>query len=214
MNPASGVVRRWVAMYTHGLATELRDQRRAEIESDLWSQAQEAEQLGRTSASVGTEMLVRLVLGIPADIGWRQSHRRGNAVSSRKEIAMREPRSQQVWTYIGAVWAALGLAFAVALLVDIQGHHSDRPGDVLIASVAAVIIMAGTGLALFGLLRIGRDPATGRQMALIGALLAGGTAMFLMSWMWVIGIILALPLVVVALVRARQVTEAGRRQSA
>jgi hypothetical protein len=127
---------------------------------------------------------------------------------------MREPRSRQAWTFIGAVWAALGFAFAVLLLVDIQSHNGDRPGDVIVASAAAVVIMLGAGLALVGLLRIARDPATGRQLALVGAVVAGGTAMLLMSWMWVVGIVLALPLAIIAIVRARQVTADGRRQAA
>lgn len=125
---------------------------------------------------------------------------------------MQASRFRQALTYIGAAWAVLGLAFAVILLVDIQSRHEDRPGDVFVASAAAVAIMLGTGLALVGLLRIGQDPATGRQMTLIGAVVAGGTAMFLMSWMWFVGIVLALPLVIIAIVRARQVTQAGPRQ--
>jgi hypothetical protein len=211
---AATLVRRWVGLYTRGLPAEVRDARRAEIESDLWSQSEEAALLGRAQRSVGTEMLARLVLGIPADIGWRQTHRRGNAPSNRKEIAMREPRSRQIWTFIGAVWAALGLVFAVVLLIDIQSHHADRPGDVIVASAAAVAIMLGTGLALVGLLRIDQNPATGRQMALVGAVVAGGTATLLLSWIWVIGIILAVPLVIIAIVRARQVTSSGPQQPA
>jgi hypothetical protein len=204
------VVRGWVDLYTRGLATELRAARRAEIESDLWAQSEEADQVGRAPLTVEVEMLTRLVLGIPADIGWRHAHRRGNAPSPRKEIVMREPRSRQIWTAIGVVWAALGLAFAVVLLIDIQSRHADGPGDVSTASVAACVIMVGSTLALLGLLRIGRNPDAGRQVALVGALIAGGTAMLLLSWMWVVGFVLAAPLVVIAIVRARQVTEARR----
>lgn len=214
MNAASSLVRRWVDLYTRGLATELRTARRAEIESDLWAQSEEADEIGRPPLSVDAEMLTRLVLGIPADIGWRLAHRLGNAPSPRKEIVMREPRSRQVWTAIGVIWAALGLVFAVVLLVDIQGHHADRPGDLWTASVAACVIIAGSALALVGLLRIGQNPTAGRQIALVGAVIAGGTAMLLLSWMWVIGFVLAAPLVVIAIVRAHQVTQAGRSPSA
>ena len=213
MNPASRVVRRWVALYTHGLATELRDQRRAEIESDLWAEWDEADMLGPAPLPVAVEILARLVLGIPADIGWRYSHLEDNS-SSQKEIVVRESRSQQAWTVAGALWAGLGIVFAVVLLLDIQSRREDLAADVWAASALAVVIIVATGAALIGLLRIGRDPATGRQVAIAGALVAGATAMFLLSWMWVIGIVLAVPLVVVAIVRARQVLESGRRQSA
>jgi hypothetical protein len=214
VNTARSLVRGWVGLYTRGLPTDLRGARRAEIESDLWAHSEEANELGRPPLSVGIEMLTRLALGIHADILWRQSHRREDDASSRKEITMREPRSRQVWTVIGAVWASLGLAFAVAGLIDIQSHPGDRPADVWIASVAAIAIMAGLALALIGLLRIGRSPTTGRQMAILGAVVAGGTAMLLLSWMWVVGIVLALPLVVIAVVSARQVMEAGPQQPA
>jgi hypothetical protein len=127
---------------------------------------------------------------------------------------MPEPRSRQVWTVIGAAWASLGLAFAVVLLIDIQSHPADRPGDVWVASAAAVTIMVGLALTLAGFVRIGRNPTTGRLMSLLGAATAGATAALLLSWMWVVGIVLALPLAVIAVVRARQVTEAGPRQPA
>jgi hypothetical protein len=211
---AAALVRGWVGLYTRGLPAEVRDARRAEIESDLWSQAEEAEYLGQTASSVEIEMFARLVLGIPADIGWRQSQRRGNTPSSRKEIAMREPRSRQIWAYVGAVWAALGIAFAVVGFIDIRSRPADRPEDVAAASAAAGVIVVGCALALLGLLRIGRDPNGGRQLALVGAVVAGGTTMFLLSWMWVVGIVLALPLVVIAVVSGRQVTEPGPRQPA
>lgn len=214
MSAASSLVRRWVDLYTRGLATELRDARRAEIESDLWAQSEEAAEVGRTPSSVGMEMLVRLVLGVPADIGWREAHRRDSATSPRKEIVMHEPRSRRVWTVLGAVWASIGIAFAIVLLIDIRSRLGDRPEDVTSASLAAGVIVVGSALALVGLLRIGRDPNGGRQLALVGAVVAGGTAMMLMSWVWVIGIVLAAPLVVIAIVRARQVTAAGRSPSA
>jgi hypothetical protein len=206
---AAALVRGWVGLYTRGLPAEVRDARRAEIESDLWSQTEEAEYLGQGASSVEIEMLARLVLGIPADIGWRQAHRRGNAATPRKEIGMHEPRSRRLWTAVGAVWASLGIAFGVGGFIDIRSHVADRPEDVAAASAAAGVIVVGCALALLGLLRIGRDPNGGRQLALGGAVVAGGTTMFLLSWMWVVGIVLALPLVVVAVVSAHQVTEPG-----
>jgi len=68
---SAGLVRRWVALYTRGLAHRVRDARRDEIESDIWSQREEAREIGRSDGSVAGEMLTRLVLGIPADISWR-----------------------------------------------------------------------------------------------------------------------------------------------
>ena len=212
MTRTAPLVRRWVGFYTRGLAADLRDARRAEIESDLWAQAEEAEYLGRGSSSVEVEMLTRLALGMPADIGWRRSHRRGSVADS-KEIALREPRSRQVLTAIGVALAALDLVVAAVLLVDIQGH-SDPPADVLVASAKAVAMMFGLALALIGLLVVSRSPTAGRVMAIAGSGVAGGMFVILLPWMWIAGLPLILPIVVIGVVRARQVTETQHTLSA
>jgi hypothetical protein len=67
----AGWVRRWVALYTRGLPPETRQDRRDEIEDDLWSQLHEAETSGRTDRSLAGETVTRLLFGIPADVSWR-----------------------------------------------------------------------------------------------------------------------------------------------
>ena len=68
---AGRLVRGWVALYTDGLPDTVRLARRNEIESDLWSQQEEATLAGRSNASLGVEIVARLVLGIAADLAWR-----------------------------------------------------------------------------------------------------------------------------------------------
>jgi len=68
---SANLVRSWVATYTDGLPVEVRDGRRDEIESDLWSQASEAAESGRSSGSLAGETYARLLLGIPSDLSWR-----------------------------------------------------------------------------------------------------------------------------------------------
>jgi hypothetical protein len=212
MTRTAPLVRRWVELYTRGLAAELRDARRAEIESDLWAQAEEAENVGRGSSSVEVEMLTRLALGMPADIGWRRSHRRGSVAANRKEIALREPRSHQVLTVIGVALTALDLVLAALGLVNIQGDSD--PADVLVASAKAVAMMSGLALALVGLLFVSRSPAAGRKMVIAGSAVAGGMFLILLPWMWIAGLPLILPIFVIGVVRARQVTEAQHTLSA
>ena len=55
------LVRAWTRLYTVGMPREWRDQRRAEIESDLWESEQQ-------------DAIVRLIRGMPADLGWRIEH--------------------------------------------------------------------------------------------------------------------------------------------
>jgi hypothetical protein len=66
-----GLLRRWIALYTRGLPDEVRAARRDEIDGDIWSHHEEAARLGLPAATVSREILTRLVLGVPADIGWR-----------------------------------------------------------------------------------------------------------------------------------------------
>jgi hypothetical protein len=95
MNPAASaqLVRRWVALYTRGLSDGALTARRDEIESDLWSQRQEALDRGQTDGAVASEMLTRLLLGIPADVVWRLEQagamRANQVVERRVTIASR-----------------------------------------------------------------------------------------------------------------------------
>jgi hypothetical protein len=70
-SPVAGLVRAWVDLYTRGVPEPARSARRDEVEDDLWCQHEEAAAIGRSSTSVSAEMLVRLLFGMPADVGWR-----------------------------------------------------------------------------------------------------------------------------------------------
>ena len=61
---AAAVVRMWTRLYTWRLPDDLRARRIEEVESDLW----ESQRAGRTTA---LQILARLVLGVPDDLGWR-----------------------------------------------------------------------------------------------------------------------------------------------
>jgi hypothetical protein len=64
-------VRGWTQLYTAGAHSAARDARRAQIDSDLWEHAADAQALGRTSRGLAFEVAGRMVRGIPADIAWR-----------------------------------------------------------------------------------------------------------------------------------------------
>ena len=92
----STLVRRWVALYTRGLPPSIRDRRRAEIESDLWAHADEAAALGRAPAALDIEMLLRLVMGVPADLAWRRSHRAAPQPPTGRRPRCRRPTTPQL----------------------------------------------------------------------------------------------------------------------
>jgi hypothetical protein len=70
------LVRGWVELYTRGLPPAIRAGRRDEVDDDLWCQHEEAVTVGRSPRSVAAEILVRLFMGMPADLSWRASQGR------------------------------------------------------------------------------------------------------------------------------------------
>src|SRR5688572_12237318 len=99
---AISAVRAWTRLYTRGMPTALREDRRAEIESDLWESRRDpsAERGIRAAAHV----FVRLLRGVPADLVWRAEHRASRMPSSRRNIAL---------AAIGVCVVALGMFAAV-----------------------------------------------------------------------------------------------------
>ncbi len=71
-----GFTRWWVWLYTLGLGPEPREERRAELASDLWEQGAAARAAGVPEARTAPLILARCLLGIPSDLTWRaeQSH--------------------------------------------------------------------------------------------------------------------------------------------
>ena len=62
----------WVRRYTAGLAPGQAGARRAEIDSDLAEHEQFRRLGGRSPRRIQRERLVRLIGGMPADVGWRR----------------------------------------------------------------------------------------------------------------------------------------------
>ncbi len=99
---ASGLVRRWVGIYTRGLPAEIRQERRDEIDDDLWSQMRDAAGSARRDQSITGEIVIRLVFGIPADLSWRVEQRH----VARTQVALE--RSSTMGTRAISVLAILG----------------------------------------------------------------------------------------------------------
>src|SRR5437773_460071 len=66
---ALAVVRFWTTLYTGGMPHALRETRRAEIESDLWES--QHDRRPESDLSVATQVVLRLVRGVPDDLLWR-----------------------------------------------------------------------------------------------------------------------------------------------
>jgi hypothetical protein len=170
-------VRAWVEFYTRGLPAELRAARRDEIDDDLWCQLEDAADQGRDAAA---ELVVRLLLGVPADIGWSLSRR------GRTESWTVERRSSMTDRNLGALAMAGGLIYtSLAALFVLHGDAlwSRGLGDaVLFATAAAALVLAiaGVGLAWHHQERIGILGALGGGLVTIGAIaIIGGNVILL-----------------------------------
>jgi hypothetical protein len=69
---AIALVRLWTRVYTARMSPELREARRAEIESDLWESQHDP--VPRRDLHPIVHVLVRLARGVPDDLRWRATH--------------------------------------------------------------------------------------------------------------------------------------------
>ena len=81
------LARNWSRAYTFGLPSEIRQARRAEIESDLWEHAHDSE-LGRDAPSPLSALhtLIRLLAGAPDDLLWRIEQTKNHSVERDSHI--------------------------------------------------------------------------------------------------------------------------------
>ena len=108
-----GFVRAWVRLYTAGLPSGLRDDRREEVDGDLWEQVHDAETGQRDGPPLATHLMLRMLLGLPDDLLWRLAH-----ISSRdqgREGVMEQARDYRTMTLAAGVIAAVMVG---ALLVN------------------------------------------------------------------------------------------------
>jgi hypothetical protein len=150
---AAALVRRWVGLYTRGLSVDARRDRRDEIEGDIWCQAEDATASGRAPGSLALEMLMRLVLGVPADVSWRAEQRRARAgAPHRRELAMNAPGTGFLAIIAGIGWAIYPIPQG---LVGREWPAGDPISAVMFASMLAGTF--GVAGALMGLVMAIQD---------------------------------------------------------
>jgi hypothetical protein len=188
-SPVAGVVRGWVELYTRGLPADARTARRDEIDDDLWCEHAEAAAAGRSARSLGADLALRLVFGIPSDISWRMTFRAERATMSPPRSTSVDPR------IIGAFAIVGGLAWEILMILAIPvGDALWTEGGALvgIGLLAGVIAFPATAFFLAWLFQdeVSLVGTIGALLVLLGATillfssfvvpLAGGSAM--LTW--------------------------------
>jgi len=191
---AIALTRSWTATYTRGLPSDLREERREEIDCDLWKHQRLADLQLAPATGTAVEILLRLVLGIPADVFWRLEAGAGSTRSERG-TQVNDTLIMRGLLGIALAVAAFPLVIGFLVMTGLNGETSDTERVVfgpLQVLVGAVIIA--------GLVISSRRPMLG-----VGLVIAGTIAISVM-WYWaaVITAPIGLGLVAIAYWRARQ----------
>lgn len=143
--PVATLVRAWVDLYTRGLPEAARTGRRDEVDDDLWCQREEAVAIDRSAASVNGEMFVRLLFGMPADIGWRMSSGRDDGPELER-VPSTGARLLGILAILGVVgW---GVALFGYLAWGGEGAWATAGALMYIAQVGGGLAFAGVAIGL------------------------------------------------------------------
>jgi hypothetical protein len=152
------------------MPAELRSARRDEVDDDLWCQHEEANAVGRSPQSLGVELFLRLLLGIPADVSWRLAH-------ARTAAAPVPERSSSLSTRVlGTIIVLAAASWVMLVLIMVVFGLSSWEGPMGPFMLGATV---GGGLAFavaaFGLLwrfqeQLGVSGAVGGAAAGLGAI--------------------------------------------
>jgi hypothetical protein len=172
-SPVAVLVRGWVDLYTRGMPAPMRAARRDEIDDDLWCEHEEAAAIGRSGRSLGADLVLRLVLGMPADISWRLMYR-GRAASGLE-------RSPSMSTSVLGVFAIVaGLTFGSLLILFVPVGEAVWTGSIGIFGILGTLVgaiafmAAALGLASRFQDRVSLVGALGALSVTVGALASGG----------------------------------------
>jgi hypothetical protein len=190
------LVRAWVRYYTRDMPPDVRDARRAELESDLWEHAATSGSARVAAVSV----LDRFVRGMPADITWRRDVRRDHPLY-RHDTPHHDHDGGTMTLIAERVVAGLAILLgAFYLSLAAQGFFGQMGGSYAGQAVYGAICLIGGALIFGGL-------ATSRRLVPLGglALALGALSMvFMLYWMWFIVVIVVTPVVWLGVQRARR----------
>jgi uncharacterized protein (TIGR03435 family) len=153
---AINCVRGWTRIYTWRMPPEPREVRRAEIESDLWESQRD---VTRPPLESARHILLRLLIGIPDDLGWRVE---------QEAVAGRLPQESIV---LCARVAGAGV-FAVALLMIDSDASRRRPA----LAFARPALVLDQQIEENITMRAGNVSQRGRQLPLLAAGIAATVA--------------------------------------
>jgi len=170
----SAAVRGWVGFYTLGLPRPMRQRRQAEVAGDLADETLDAIRHGDRSV-LFRQRLIRLLLGIPADLSWRFL----DAPAAARQLYGAAPwvpltRWTLALTGVVATIAAGGLAIVTVPVLTGEAGPDLWPGW------GPVGFAIGSAVVLLGVLGSVFWPRLGAIVIVPGALIG----LFAAPWLW------------------------------
>ena len=185
--------RAWTALYTRGLPSDVRGERREEIDCDLWEHQRLADFQRDPETSTAAAILLRLIMGVPADMTWRLEA--GASARSGKGTQVNDSWIMRGLLALALAIAIVPLGFGVFYLV---GGDADTWSSTF-ERVAVSLIWIAVGLAMVAGLLLSRSrPALG--LGLLGAGVIGISVG--LYWAAVVTVPIGLVLLAIAYVRA------------
>lgn len=164
MSATDRAVLAWASAYTRGLPSPTRDERKAEITSDLWEHRAEA----AGSRGLSLEIAARSIAGVPADLSWRRAAvsnpARGTtmtAITARRGPTWLSGLADVLTFVLGGIAVLFG---ALSLL----GGAMDNTNDTGYIAWGGMVFLTGLMLLTGGWLRT-RRPLPGLALVVIGA---------------------------------------------
>ncbi|HEY5624927.1 MAG TPA: hypothetical protein VIT93_00410 [Dehalococcoidia bacterium] len=178
--------RAWTALYTRGLPADVRGERREEIDCDLWEHQRLADFQREPATSTAAAILLRLIMGVPADMTWRLEA--GASARSGKGTQMNDS-----WIMRGVLAVAVLVALSpIGFGVSVLAGNSD--GLSAFEEVAFSLLWIAAGLAMGAGLLLSRS-----NSSLGLGLLAVGVIGISLMWYWIAIITLPIGLVLLSI---------------
>jgi hypothetical protein len=194
---AIALTRAWTATYTRGLPTDTRAERRQEIDCDLWEHQRLADLEREPITGTALAILLRFLLGIPADIVWRLET--GVFARSGRGTYMKTSAISRVLLTTSLVVVALVPLFSLRIVLR------GSAGDALATAVYSGLPILAVIAIVFGLLTAPAKPGRGVALVAIGSLVIA------VAWFWffMITIPVGIALVTLTVFRGRAATGSG-----
>jgi hypothetical protein len=174
MRRALAPVRWWIRLYTLGLPPTIREERRAELDSDLWEEWHQGSVRGLDALSKATSMWTRWLLGIPDDLAWRVE------LMLRQASPGSESKGRLVGLSAGVV-VAIALVLVIVAINTVQYNEGTQPSG----EAASILLLLACGIAVVGIATAARGFGVMDARRTEGALLVvGGSTVAGLAWYW------------------------------